>query len=61
MIPVNPTITEVLGRRSYSKIADISEKIDIVNIFRRSQDVPAVIEDALKKSQSNLDAIRHLQ
>ena len=63
VIPVNPTITEVLGIRSYSKVADIPEKIDIVNIFRRSHDVPAVIDDALnrKESQSNLDAIRHIQ
>ena len=49
MIPVNPTITEVLGRRSCSKVADIPEKIDIVNIFRRSDDVPAVIDDALNR------------
>ena len=49
MIPVNPTITEVLGIRSYSKVADIPEKIDIVNIFRRSHDVPAVIDDALNR------------
>jgi predicted CoA-binding protein len=49
VIPVNPTITEVLGIRSYSKVADIPEKIDIVNIFRRSHDVPAVIDDALNR------------
>src|SRR5918911_3174885 len=49
VIPVNPTITEVLGTRSYSKVADIPEKIDIVNIFRRSDDVPAVIDDALNR------------
>jgi uncharacterized protein len=49
IIPVNPTITEVLGRKSYPRIADIPEKIDIVDIFRRSEDVPAVIDDALNK------------
>jgi uncharacterized protein len=49
VIPVNPTVTEVLGRKSYSKIADIPEKIDIVDIFRKSEDVPTVIDDALKK------------
>jgi uncharacterized protein len=49
IIPVNPTITEVLGRKSYPTIADISEKIDIVDIFRRSEDVPAVIDDAINK------------
>jgi predicted CoA-binding protein len=49
IIPVNPTITEVLGRKSYPRIADIPEKIDIVDIFRRSEDVPAVIDDTLNK------------
>jgi uncharacterized protein len=49
VIPVNPTITEVLGISSYSKVADIPEKIDIVNIFRRSHDVSAVIDDALNR------------
>jgi predicted CoA-binding protein len=49
VIPVNPTVTEVLGRKSYPKIADIPEKIDIVDIFRKSEDVPTVIDDALKK------------
>jgi predicted CoA-binding protein len=39
----------VLGRKSYPTIADIPEKIDIVDIFRRSEDVPAVIDDAINK------------
>ena len=49
VIPVNPTITEVLGKKSYPTIADVPQKIDIVDIFRRSEDVPAVIDDALHK------------
>ena len=49
VIPVNPTITEVLGRRAYPSIADIPERIDIVDVFRRSEDIPAVVDDALKK------------
>jgi predicted CoA-binding protein len=49
VIPVNPTITEVLGRKSYSSIADISEDVDVVDIFRRSEDVPVVVMDAMKK------------
>jgi uncharacterized protein len=49
IIPVNPTIAEVLGKKSYPTIADIPEKIDIVDIFRRPEDVPAVIDDALNK------------
>jgi predicted CoA-binding protein len=49
VIPVNPTISEVLGRKSYSSIADVPEDIDIVEIFRRSEDVPPVVNDAVKK------------
>jgi predicted CoA-binding protein len=49
VIPVNPTIAEVLGRKSYPTIADVPEKIDIVDIFRKPEDVPSVIDDAIKK------------
>jgi predicted CoA-binding protein len=49
VIPVNPTLTEVLGRKAYLSIAGIPEKIDIVDVFRKSEDVPAVVDDVLKK------------
>ena len=49
VIPVNTTVTEVLGRKSYPSIADIQERIDIVDVFRKSEDMPAVADDALKK------------
>ena len=49
VIPVNPTTTEVLGRKSYSKVSDVPEQVDIVDVFRRSEDVPPVVDDAIKK------------
>ena len=49
VIPVNPTLTEVLGRKAYSSIAAIQERIDIVDVFRKSEDIPAVVDDVLKK------------
>jgi uncharacterized protein len=49
VIPVNPTATEILGRKSYTTVSSIPDRIDIVDIFRRSEDVPTVVEDALKK------------
>jgi uncharacterized protein len=49
VIPVNPTLTEVLGRKAYPSITDVPEKIDIVDVFRKSEDVPSVLDDALKK------------
>ena len=49
VIPVNPTITEVLGRKCYPSVAAINERIDVVDVFRKSEDIPAVIDDVLKK------------
>ena len=49
VIPVNPTATEILGRKSYPAVSSIPDRIDIVDIFRRSEDVPSVVEDILKK------------
>jgi len=49
VIPVNPTTSEVLGRKSYASISDVREQVDIVDVFRRSEDVPIVVEDAINK------------
>ncbi|MDQ3835519.1 MAG: CoA-binding protein [Thermoproteota archaeon] len=49
VIPVNPTATEILGRKSYPSVSGVPDRVDIVDIFRRSDDVPPVVEDALKK------------
>src|SRR3954468_3847316 len=49
IIPVNPNESEVLGERAYSCLRDVPEDVDIVNIFRRSEKVPDVIDDAVQK------------
>ena len=49
VIPVNPTTEEVLGKKSYSKVSDVPEQVDIVDVFRKSEDVPPVVDDAIKK------------
>jgi predicted CoA-binding protein len=48
IIPVNPLVDEVLGVKAYKKLSDIKEHIDIVNVFRRSEDLPPVAEEFLK-------------
>jgi uncharacterized protein len=47
IIPVNPMIGEVLGERSVASLRDIQEPVDIVDVFRRPEAVPAVVEDAI--------------
>ena len=49
VIPVNPTSGEIQGRKSYPTVSNVQDKIDIVDIFRPSEDVQAVVEDVLKK------------
>jgi predicted CoA-binding protein len=48
IIPVNPNETEVLGEESYARLEDVPEKIEIVDVFRRAEDVPPVAESAIK-------------
>ena len=47
VIPVNPQYREVLGRRCYASLREIPEKVDLVDVFRRTEDVPPVAEDAI--------------
>ncbi|WP_188205910.1 CoA-binding protein [Alkalibacillus aidingensis] len=48
IIPVNPTVDEVLGEKSYPSLADVDEEIDIINVFRRSEHLEEVAKDALE-------------
>jgi len=48
IIPVNPAETEVLGERCYARLEDIPEPVDIVNIFRRSEFVPELVDSAIR-------------
>lgn len=47
IIPVNPNITEALGERAYPTLRDVPEQIDIVNIFRRSEFVEEIVDQAV--------------
>lgn len=48
IIPVNPKVDEVLGEKSYASLLDIPEKVDIVNVFRRSEFTVPIAEEAVK-------------
>jgi predicted CoA-binding protein len=49
IIPVNPHETEVLGEKCYPDLDSIPEAVDIVDIFRRSEFVPSIVEAAIRK------------
>src|SRR3954469_11033071 len=48
IIPVNPHIKGALGEKAYASLADVPEKIDIVDVFRRCDAVPEVVDEAIK-------------
>ena len=47
VIPVNPQYAEVLGQKCYASLRDIPEKVDLVDVFRKTTDVMPVAEDAI--------------
>jgi predicted CoA-binding protein len=47
IIPVNPRVNEVLGEKAYPTLRDVPGPIDVVEIFRRPEDVPPIVEDAI--------------
>lgn len=51
VIPVNPTVTEILGEKSYGSLAAIPAdiRLDIVDVFRKSEEVPPTVEDAIAR------------
>ena len=48
IIPVNPNEREVLGEKSYARLEDVPDRIEIVNIFRRAEEVAPVVESAIR-------------
>ncbi len=48
VIPVNPREVEILGEKSYPDIASIGEAIDIVDIFRKGEDTPPIVKEAIE-------------
>ena len=48
VIPINPKESEILGQRSYPSLIDVPEPVDIVDVFRRGEDTPAIADDAVR-------------
>jgi predicted CoA-binding protein len=49
VIPVNPTADEILGEKSYKKLSDVPDPVDIVDVFRPSEDVPNYVDQVIEK------------
>jgi predicted CoA-binding protein len=49
VIPVNPTADEILGRKCYKNLREVPGNVDVVDVFRPSEDVPPIVKDAIAK------------
>jgi len=47
VIPVNPAYDTILGEKCYKRLADIPEKVDVVDCFRKSSEIPAIADEAI--------------
>jgi predicted CoA-binding protein len=47
IIPVNPALTAVLGEKAYASLRDVPEKVEVVDVFRKPEAVPAIVDDAI--------------
>ena len=47
IVPVRPAVSEVLGEKAYPNLADIPFPVDLVNVFRAAEHVPAIVEQCL--------------
>ncbi len=54
VIPVNPNVEEILGQKCYSDLCSIPVKVDIVDIFRKPEAIPAIVDDAIKIGASTV-------
>ncbi|WP_224336342.1 CoA-binding protein [Haloprofundus halobius] len=59
VIPVNPYADEILGRRAYDSVGDVEEVIDLVDVFRPSEEVAGIVDEvvARKKERGDVEAI----
>ena len=48
VVPVNPLAEQVSGKKCYPDLSSVPEKVEVVDIFRRAEDVPSIVEEAIK-------------
>jgi len=49
VIPVNPYADEILGREAYDSVTDVRESVDIVDVFRPSNEIPGIVDETLAR------------
>ena len=55
VVPINPNREEVLGRRAYDSLADVAERVDLVDVFRPSEEVSGIVDAVIERVERRAD------
>jgi predicted CoA-binding protein len=55
VVPVNPYADEILGREAYDSLADVEEEVDLVDVFRPSEEVPDIVDQVITRKEDRGD------
>ncbi|ARM74620.1 CoA-binding protein [Acidianus manzaensis] len=55
VIPVNPTVNEILGRKAYKSLLEVPERVDVVEVFRPSSEIPKIVDEVLERVKEKGD------
>ena len=56
IVPINPYADEILGETAYDSLADVEEEVDLVDVFRPSEETPGIVEDVIDRHDDRGDA-----
>ncbi len=55
IIPINPTASEILGEKAYKSLMEVPEEVEVVEVFRPSEEVPKIAEEVIQRKRTRGD------
>jgi predicted CoA-binding protein len=55
IIPINPTASEILGEKTYKSLLEVPEEVEVVEVFRPSEEVPKIVEEVIQRRKARGD------
>ncbi len=55
IIPINPTASEILGEKAYKSLMEVPEEVEVVEVFRPSEEVPKIVEEVIQRKRARGD------
>jgi predicted CoA-binding protein len=55
IIPINPTASEILGEKAYKSLMEVPDEVEVVEVFRPSEEVPKIVEEVIQRKRARGD------